>query len=123
MSTVSDKPFAPMSRRGASAVVSGFLSLIRFPDNHFRKPYHEPARRLSEAGFRIAKRSSGNRMRRMVRMAATALAGSRAIVAAMKPFGRSRLVCPRKAAAQGLGESRHGHGSPPFDDVRTVHSQ
>ncbi len=36
--------------------------LIRNPEDHFRISYHQPARRLSEAAFRIAKRSIGKRI-------------------------------------------------------------
>ncbi|MFE1597701.1 hypothetical protein [Methylobacterium sp. ID0610] len=67
MAPPSDRPERTTNRLrpalvGLALLVVAVLRLIRFPDDHFRKPYHEPARRLSEAGFRIAKRSSGNRM-------------------------------------------------------------
>ncbi|MEH3144123.1 MAG: hypothetical protein PGN34_01955 [Methylobacterium frigidaeris] len=39
------------------------IGLIRCPEDSFRTSYHRPARRMSEADFRIAKRSIGNRMR------------------------------------------------------------
>ncbi len=39
---------------------------MRFPDDPFGNRISQPARHLSEAGFRIAKRSIGNRMIRQL---------------------------------------------------------
>ncbi len=96
-------------RGGCSCRRCSIVGFIRNPEDHFRISYHQPARRVSEADFRIAKRSVGNRITGRLRSRGASPSG-RALLAAcgsspnplrgFGPPGDGRLTRHKEACGQ-----------------------